>query len=118
YIAGAVLDGKLYAVGGDIWDPSRPPTSRLVPVTNVERMDARQPNPTWTTIASLPTARGDLGAWAYDTGTNYEISGLIAVAGGHYDVPDATGYLYDPVTDSWGSFPSLVHATRNYGVAQ
>ncbi|MBF6612349.1 MAG: S-layer homology domain-containing protein [Chloroflexi bacterium] len=115
FIAGAALDGKIYAIGGDTWNPS---TRQLVPVVNVERLDPSQRNPTWTTIASLPTARGDMGAWAYDSSTNYEISGKIAVAGGVYPVPDATGYLYDPVTNSWSSFPSMIHATRDYGVAQ
>ena len=118
YIAGAELDGYIYAIGGDIWDPSQPVNNRLVPVNNVERMDVRVANPTWQTVASLPTARGDLGAWAYDSGTNYQITGRIAVAGGVYPTPDATGYLYNPGTNSWGSFPSLLHATRNYGYAQ
>ena len=115
YIAGAALDGFIYAVGGDTWNPA---TRTLVPVANVERMDPSQANPTWTVVASLPTARGDMGAWAYDTGQPYEIAGRIAVAGGHYDVPDAQGYLYDPGTNSWGAFPNMIHATRNYGVAQ
>jgi hypothetical protein len=116
YIAGAALDGYIYAIGGDTWTPGHPGT--LVPVSNVERMDPRVANPTWTVVASLPTARGDMGAWAYDTGTGTEISGKVAVAGGHYAVPDAQGYLYDPVANAWGAFPNLSHATRNYGFAQ
>jgi plastocyanin len=115
YIAGAQLDGYIYAIGGDIWTGS---PSTLVPVTNVERMDPRLGSPTWTNMASLPTARGDLGAWAYNTGTGYEISGQIAVAGGIYPIPDAQGYIYTPGTNSWASWPNLVHATRNYGAAQ
>jgi hypothetical protein len=116
FIAGATLDGFIYAIGGDTWTPGQPGT--LNPVNVVERMDPRQANPTWTVVASLPTARGDMGAWAYDTGTGYEISGKIAVAGGHYPIPDNVAYLYDPGSNSWSAFPNLVHATRNYGVAQ
>ena len=71
YIAGAELDGKIYAVGGDTWDAG---TGSLVPSNVVEMLDPSQPNPTWVTVASLPIARGDLQAWAYDTGTNHEIS--------------------------------------------
>jgi N-acetylneuraminic acid mutarotase len=115
YIAGAALDGFIYAIGGDIWDPVN---RQLVPVTNVERMDPSQPNPTWTTVASLPTARGDMGAWAYDSSSPYEIAGRIAVAGGVYPTPDNQGYLYNPGTNSWAVFPNLVHATRNYATAQ
>src|SRR5207248_2364158 len=73
FIAGATLDGYIYAIGGDTWTPGSPGT--LNPVTNVERMDPSQANPTWQVVAFLPTARGDMGAWAYDTGTGYEISG-------------------------------------------
>jgi hypothetical protein len=116
YIAGVTLDGAIYAIGGDTWQPGAPGT--LLPVTNVERLDPAQANPTWTSLAALPTARGDMGAWAYDSNTNYEISGRIAVAGGHHPIPDAQGYLYNPGTNSWATFPNLLQATRNYGTAQ
>ncbi|MGI8589315.1 MAG: S-layer homology domain-containing protein [Chloroflexia bacterium] len=115
YIAGATLDGFIYAIGGDTWNPA---TQQLIPQTNVERLDPSQPNPVWVNVASLPTARGDLGAWAYDTGSGFGIAGKVAVAGGHYDVPDNLGYIYTPSTNSWASFPNMVHATRNYGYAQ
>ena len=116
FIASAVVDGKLYAIGGDTYTPGNPGT--LVPVTNVEMMDLTQQNPVWVNKASLPTARGDMGAWGYDSGTGYEISGQVAVAGGHYSTPDSVGYLYNPGTDSWNAFPSMVNATRNYGYTQ
>jgi hypothetical protein len=115
YIAGAALDGFIYAAGGDTWDPG---TRTLIPVANVERMDPSAGSPTWTNIAPLPLARGDAGAWAYDTGTGNEISGKVAVSGGIFPVPDPKGYLYDPATNIWGSFPNMNHATRNFGAAQ
>lgn len=115
YMAGAVLDGKLYAIGGDTWNS----TSRtLVPATNVERLDLSQSSPSWENVASLPTARGDFGAWAYDTNTGYKIAGHIAVAGGSYPEPDTQGYIYDPVGNSWSPWANLTHPTRNFGVAQ
>src|SRR5205814_7351199 len=52
------------------------------------------------------------------TGSGYEISGKIAVAGGYYPVPDAKAFIYDPTANSWSGFPGLTHSTRNYGVAQ
>ena len=115
YIASTVLDGYIYAVGGDVWDGVN---HVLLPVTNVERLDPSQANPTWQPVASLPIARGDMGAWAYNTGTGYEISGRLAVAGGGFPTPDNQGYLYNPGTNSWAVFPNLVHATRNYGYTQ
>jgi hypothetical protein len=115
FMGGVQLDGYIYAIGGDTWNAG---TRQLVPSDLVHRMNPSQPSPTWTAVANLPTARGDLGAWAYDTGTNYEISGRIAVAGGVFPVPDAQGYLYNPGTNSWGAFPNMVHPTRNFGYAQ
>src|SRR5438477_8063622 len=97
YMAGAELDGKIYAIGGDTWDTVN---RTLVPVVNVERMDPTQPSPVWTNVAGLPTARGDMGAWAYDSSYPFEIAGHIAIAGGIYPVPDANGYIYTPGTDT------------------
>jgi len=115
YIAGVALDGFIYAVGGDTWNAAG---VQLVPSTAVERMDPNAANPVWTTVASLPTARGDLGAWAYDSGSFSTIAGRLVVGGGHFDVPDNVSYLYNPNTNNWVAFASLVHATRNYGTAQ
>src|SRR5207248_10121939 len=67
YIAGAALDGKIYAIGGDVWDSG---SRTLSPVADVERLDPLAPSPTWSRMASLPSPRGDLGAWAYDSTTN------------------------------------------------
>src|SRR5205823_2254567 len=78
YIAGAQLDGKIYAIGGDTWNSS---SRVLIPQSIVEQFDPNNEAVGWTTVASLPTARGDMGAWAYNTGTGFEISGRIAVAG-------------------------------------
>ena len=115
YIAGAALDGFIYAVGGDTWVTG---TRSLVPQTIVERLDPSAANPTWTTVASLPAARGDMGSWAYDSGTGYEISGRLVVGGGNYPVPDNKTFIYNPGADSWSAFTSLNHATRNFGSAQ
>ena len=46
----------------------------------------------------------------------YEIAGHLVVDGGHWDIPDNQGYVYDPVANSWAVFPNFVHATRNYAM--
>ncbi|HET9493454.1 MAG TPA: hypothetical protein VFR15_04410, partial [Chloroflexia bacterium] len=115
YIGGAAVNGKLYAVGGDTWDAA---TRTLTPVSNVEMLDLAQPSPTWVDVAPLPDARGDLGAWGYDSGTPYEIAGKVMAAGGSYPVPSANSYLYDPASNTWTSAPPMVHATRNFARAQ
>lgn len=115
YIAGAALDGKIYAIGGDTWDSVN---RNLIGASNVERMDPSLPSPTWTNLAPLSPGRGDAGAWAYDTGTGYEISGKVLVAGGIYPVPDNKAFLYDPTTNTWDAFAALFQARRNFGSAQ
>jgi hypothetical protein len=116
YIAGATLDGYIYAVGGDVISGTILPA--VTSMTTVERMDPSQGSPVWATVASLPTARGDMGAWAYDSNTNYEISGKIVVGGGGYTTPDTNAYIYDPVANTWSAFPSLLRPRRNYAYTQ
>jgi N-acetylneuraminic acid mutarotase len=115
YIAGAVVDGKLFAVGGDTWDSA---TRTLSPVANVEMLDLTQSNPSWVNVAPLPTARGDMGAWGYDSSSPYEIAGKVLAAGGPYPEPDDEAYLYDPGSNTWAAAAAMVHATRNFGYAQ
>ncbi len=113
YIAGAELDGYIYAIGGD-----QVVSNTATPLSIVERMDPSQPNPTWQQVASLPWPKGDMGAWAYDTGAPYEIAGRIVIAGGGYPVPDTTALIYDPAANSWHTFPSMLRPRRNYATAQ
>jgi hypothetical protein len=131
YIAGAALDGYIYAIGGDTWQTnSNIELRKLVPSSVVERMDPGIDLPAWQPVASLPQPKGDAGAWAYDTGTGYGISGKLVVAGGHsnppdssnYLVPNALAYILDPPSLSdadgaWTSFIGLTNSTRNFGVA-
>jgi hypothetical protein len=116
FIGGATLDGYIYAIGGNV--VSGVVSTTVTPQMVVERMNPNAGSPTWQTMASLPTARGDLGVWAYDTGTGYEISGKIVVAGGRYPMPDSNAYVYDPVGNSWSAFTSMLRARRNVGYTQ
>ena len=115
-IAGAALNGYVYAIGGNVTTGS--PPGNVTPVANVERMNPNDASPTWQAVASLPYPRGDMGAWAYDTGTGYEISGRILTAGGGYPVPDAQVYLYDPAANSWQFFTEMLRPRRNYAYTQ
>lgn len=113
YIAGATLDGAIYAVGGDTYS-----APNLVPVTTVERLTLGAGPPAWAPVASLPTPRGDMGAWAFPTGSSSSLAGRILTAGGVWFTPDAQGYQYIAAQDIWVPFANLIHATRNYGAAQ
>lgn len=131
YIAGAALGGYVYAIGGDAWQThSDLNQRRLVPSNVVERLDPGAPVPVWQPVANLPQPKGDLGAWAYEPGTGFGISGKLVVAGGHsnppgsgdYLVPDNLAYMFDPPSGadpdgSWTSFAGLTNATRNFGYA-
>ncbi|HST06428.1 MAG TPA: kelch repeat-containing protein, partial [Chloroflexia bacterium] len=116
FIAGAELDGYIYAIGGDVI--SGVISTTVVPQTVVERMHPADANPTWQAMASLPTARGDMGVWAYDSGTGNEISGHIVVGGGKFPIPDSTSYIYDPGTNSWSNFAPLMRNRRNVAYTQ
>ena len=121
YIAGATLDGYIYAVGGDTYTPGTPPTGpngTLVPVTTVERLDPSAATPAWTAVTSLPTALGDMGAWAMPSGSPNVLAGTLVVAGGGWYTPTVSTYQYNPSLGSWAPLNDLGHATRNYGAAQ
>lgn len=113
YIAGATLDGYIYAIGGDVVV-----SSTVTPVRTVERLDPANPGAGWQAMAPLPYAKGDMGAWAYDTGSGYEIAGRIVVAGGGYPAPDAHAYIYDPAGNSWAYFADMLRPRRNYASTQ
>jgi N-acetylneuraminic acid mutarotase len=121
YIAGAALDGYIYAIGGDTFAeaaPPNPPNADLIPSTVVERLDPTAATPQWQPVASLPTARGDMGAWSFPTGTAGGLGGTIIIGGGVWYTPDAQGYQYVAATDSWAPFANFTHGTRNYAATQ
>ncbi len=123
YIAGAALDGYLYAIGGDLYTPSNTPPSNggpngnLVPQTTVERLDLNAASPTWTTVASLPAARGDMGAWAIPSNAANTFAGTLVAAGGGWFTPSNNTYQYNPGTNAWTELETFTHATRNFGAA-
>lgn len=84
YLSAAVVDGKLYAIGGTSAWPNR--------TGKVEMYDPDTDS--WQTKAPMPTARSGFCAEA--------LNGKIFVMGG----VDASGYkdvleVYDPATDTW-----------------
>ncbi len=88
-LAVGVIDGILYAFGGEFWDM----------LATVEAYDPD--TDTWTTKAPLPTPRGYFGGGVVD--------GLFHAIGGW----NGTGYqaavdTYDPTTDNWSSGAILI----------
>lgn len=95
------LDGRIYAMGGRLGESGSPASAAVEaynPATN-----------TWTTLASLPTARYGLAAAVGPDGKIYALGGFAPSLGGYTN----TVYIYDPVTNSWATGPSLSTA-RGY----
>jgi len=100
-IATAVVDGKIYVIGGN--------TSEDVDGKAVERYDSGltevydPETDTWQTLSPMPDGAGHVATAVLD--------GLIYVAGGfkarQHSQPVANFYTYDPKTDHWETLPRL-----------
>jgi N-acetylneuraminic acid mutarotase len=99
----AVVDGKIYAIGGQNGEGVLNVTEEYDPVTN-----------DWTSKASIPTARSDFGIAVYQDKI-YVIGGTIGpgIAWGESLLTGATE-VYDPKTDTWTTKTSM--PTRRQGL--
>ncbi|MFB0537678.1 MAG: kelch repeat-containing protein [Anaerolineae bacterium] len=99
----AVVDGKIYVVGGV------PGGLHSPPVSTVEVYDPA--TDTWTRKASMPTARSFLSLSA--------VGGKIyAVGGGVYGAaPFSTVEEYDPAADAWTTEPDMLTARLGLSTA-
>ncbi len=115
YIMGAVVDGKIYAVGGASWDGAA-----LINLDTVQMLDPAAPTPTWTPLASLPEACSSSRAWGFDTGSLYidpsdmtPLSGKIISGCGFWSTAIQAVYAYTVATNSWEAFPPFLTARRD-----
>jgi N-acetylneuraminic acid mutarotase len=94
HMAGVILNGKIYAVGGQSTDDDSSTTA------DVLVWDPANPS-SWTAVASMPTPRSHAVVVAID--------GRIVVAGGTVanDVPLSSVISYDPTTNAWSNLTSL-----------
>lgn len=112
YIYSALMDGLIYAVGGDTFDGST-----LIPVTSAERFDPANPGDGWDDagVADLPEACGEGQGFGFDSDAGHELAGqMIVAAGGVWPEEWANCYLYDAATNIWNSFPAVNQARRNH----
>jgi len=120
YITTAVVDGKIYAIGGAYWDG----VSALINVDTVLVLDPAAPTPTWTPLASLPEVCSSSRAWGFDTDSLYvdpsdmtPLAGkIIAGCGGWAAIPpppNANVYAYTVATNTWEAFPPFLTARRD-----
>jgi len=105
----AVVGNSLYAIGGRT-STGGPCTGG--PLSSVERYDVD--TDTWSSVASLPSARSDLAA-ATVGGKIYVFGGCDAAGVFLHDVD-----VYDPETDTWSTAPTDMPTARAgmYAVAR
>ena len=101
----AVVDGKIYVVGGAIDDDE-------VGVVVTDRVDMYDPAAdSWQQVAAVPTVRSSHAAAIVD-GKIY-VSGGLAESGQYSDALEA----YDPVADTWTTLASLSRAREHHASA-
>lgn len=109
--ASAVIDGKIYVVGGRRAIKQPDGSLRQVNVATLEVFDPATGQ--WTTRAPMPQAQGGLAAAAH--------AGRLMVFGGEQWVPEqkvfAESWVYDPATDRWSALPPLPTPRHGLGAA-
>ena len=122
YIATAVVDAFVYAIGGDSWDGAA-----LHAVSIVERLDTSSPV-AWDNagVADMPPVGPgpDFGcdamkAFGFDTASPFMLAGKIVVAGcGQWPNEIAQAMIYDVALNSWDTgFPAFSLTRRNHAGA-
>ncbi|MFC1792317.1 kelch repeat-containing protein [Planctomycetota bacterium] len=93
----AVVNGKIYVIGGGPSEPSEP---NNIFFSAVEEYDPV--TDTWTRKADMPTARGWMSpSSAVVNGKIYVIGGDVAIVDGLFFLPIPTVEEYDPAKDTW-----------------
>ncbi|HOU14003.1 MAG TPA: PKD domain-containing protein [Anaerolineae bacterium] len=115
YIGAAVVDGVIYAMGGDGWDGVS-----LLPLAIAERLDTANPV-VWDDagVADLPVACDEMPAFGFDTASPYRLAGSVIIAGcGRWSAEYTESLRYDVASNTWDlAFPDLNQARRNHAGA-
>ncbi len=116
YLLAGVVDGKIYAFGGDTFDGAA-----LVAQTMAEVMADPAGAGTWddAAVADLPIAGDEGRAFAFDSASPYEFAGQIVLATmAQWSGASAEVVLYDVATNTYDTtFPDLLNARRNHADA-
>lgn len=107
--ASAVIDGKIYVVGGRHYDTQHEDGAVNVNLAALEVFDPQRG--TWETKAPLPRPSGGISAAV--------VNGKLLVFGGEQWTPTklviANAWSYDPAADQWSALPDL--KTPRHGTA-
>lgn len=109
--AAAVIDNKIYVVGGRQMVTQPNGGQRPVNLATLEVYDPATDR--WETKAALPLAQGGLAAAAHE--------GRLYAFGGEQFVPDrkvfAEAWVYDPTLDRWLALPPMPTPRHGHGAA-
>lgn len=109
--AAAVIDGRIYVVGGRQMVTQADGRQRPVNVATLEVYDPAADR--WETRSAMPQAQGGLAATAH--------GGKLYAFGGEQFVPTskvfAEAWVYDPGTDRWSALPPMPTPRHGHGAA-
>jgi hypothetical protein len=105
YIMSAVVDGKIYAFGGDVFDPS----GLLVAQSTAERFDPAVGKWSDAAVTDLPFPSGEGQAYGFGSASSTMVKGGVVLAGGgQWPYDTAEGLVYNVSSDSYDyGFPDL-----------
>jgi uncharacterized repeat protein (TIGR01451 family) len=111
YMETAVVDGKIYAFGGNTFDGAN-----LVAQTKAEVFTPAAGTWNDATVADLVTASGEGRGYGFDSGSGYETAGKVILAGGGIWSSDTNAVLsYDIATNTYDeTFPDLNIERRDH----
>ena len=120
YVVTAVLDGKLYALGGDRVDRE---LGILLPTAITERLDPLDLEAGWSdaAVADLPQGCDESVAFGFDSdSSSCGYAGQIVIAGcGRWHVEDRRVWVYERAADRWQENPlALEQPRRNHAGAR
>jgi uncharacterized repeat protein (TIGR01451 family) len=112
YIDVAVVDGLIYAFGGDIYDGTN-----LVPQTIAEVYDPAVGTWNDAAVADMPDPTAEGRAFGFDTGSIYDQAGKVIIAGGGVWPADTNEvFSWDKASNTYDyGFPNLNTTRRNQG---
>jgi N-acetylneuraminic acid mutarotase len=105
HLAGAVLAGKIYAIGGQ-----HGLNEASGQQSEVDVYDAATNS--WSQSASLPAGRGHINSSTFVSENRIFVLGG-SVQGGSNGFPSADALAYDPQTNTWSKLPSLPGARKS-----
>lgn len=108
-IAGAAVDGKIYAIGGYVYSEEPLP----YPSPTVEVFDPAVG--AWQLLAPLPVPCGAAQAYGLDSDLEADLAGHIVVAGcGQGETETEQTFLYDVDSDTWTDFSFFQEARQEH----